>query len=582
MNTNKVKGLRYLLVAVLLVVMLAVPANLALAEPDMVNVLVSFNQPPGSSEWGLINSLGGEVTSTYHIVPVVAATIPSVRLSSLSANPNVNIVEEDVTIFSSTTGEILPWGVDRIDAELVHPTNKGTGIKVAILDTGIDLDHPDLNVAGDVTFVPGTTTGDDDNGHGTLVAGIVGALDNEIGVIGVAPEAAIYSIKVLNANGDGVMSVILSGIEWAVDNDMQVMNIGAGSMMNWPSAIVTALANAYNGGMVIFAGAGNGGAPDGQGENIWAPARYAAVIAVGATDQSDNRLSSSSTGATLELMAPGDTIPSTAMGGGYGSLSLTSAAAPHAVGTAALLFAAGRPGDGYIRQAIRDSAEDLGDTGWDSQYGWGLVDAPEAIITVPVDTTSPVTTILLSGTAGDNGWYVSDVEVTLSATDVGGTGVAGTEYSLDGGQIWNPYTVPFTITTDGNNQVLARSWDNISNLEEPPAAEAVNIDRAAPVLTETAIPAEIARINKNESVPVDYSGTAEDPTSGIYTTNTVLIDEYGELDQDLGASLSGTVSVEAWCDGNDKEGRTYTFRLTVSDVAGNEASVEAIVTILHP
>jgi subtilisin family serine protease len=123
------------------------------------------------------------------------------------------MVELDTTLSACFTGEVLPWGVDRVDAVLAHPTNKGTGVKVAILDSGIDLDHPDLTVAGDVTFVPDTTSGDDDNGHGTLVAGIVGALDNDVGVIGVAPEASLYAVKVLNQNGDGAMSIILSGIE---------------------------------------------------------------------------------------------------------------------------------------------------------------------------------------------------------------------------------------------------------------------------------------------------------------------------------------------------------------------------------
>ena len=259
------------------------------------------------------------------------------------------------------------------DADLAHPSSEGTRVKVAILDSGIDLDHPDLNVAGEVTFVPGTTSGDDDNGHGTLVAGIVAALNNDIGPTGVAPEVELYSVKVLNQNGDGVMCLIEQGIEWAVENKMDVINISIGSPMNWPNTVIAALENAYNAGIVIVAGAGNGGTPDGEGNNIWAPARYEPVIAVGATDELGSRNSTSSTGDTLELTAPGTNIYSTAMGGGYGYLSQTSASSPYVAGVAARLIAAGMSSNVEVRQALRDLTQDLGDPGWDPQYGWGLI-----------------------------------------------------------------------------------------------------------------------------------------------------------------------------------------------------------------
>lgn len=584
MNT---KNSGYFLIIALLVIMLAIPTNLTLAEspPDMIDVLVTFYQPPGEEEIELIESLGGSANKVYHIVPTIAATMPSENLDELRADPRVKLVELDITLSSCFAGEVLPWGVDRVDAELVHPSNKGTGVKVAILDTGIDLDHPDLTVAGDVTFVPETPNGDDDNGHGTLVAGIVGALDNDIGVIGAAPEASLYAVKVLNQNGSGVMSVILSGIEWAVDNNMQVINMSFGGAMGWPSAVIEALDNAYNAGIVIVAGAGNGGDASGEGNNIWSPARYRPVIAVGATDEQDNRYTSSSTGYTLELAAPGVSIYSTAMGGGYGYISATSASSPHVTGIAALLIASGLTNNVDVRHRLRDSAEDLGESGWDTQFGCGMVNANLAInFSEPPDQSAPTTTISLSGTVGDFDWYVSDVEVTLTATDnEGGSGVAETKYSLDGGETWNTYTAPFTITADGAYDLLARSWDNAGNDEGPPAFEKVNIDQTPPTLTETAIPSEIDRVRKGVMVDVDYSGTAEDSGSGIHgLPSTVLIDEYGELDQVLGSSLSGTVSVEAWCDGNDKDGRTYIIRLTAHDKAGHWVSADAIVTVLHP
>jgi subtilisin family serine protease len=581
-----IKKPRYLLVITLLVIMLTIPANVTLAEssPETVDVLATFYQPPGPDEVELIESLGGSVNKVYHIVPTIAATMPSENLGELRADSMVKAVELDTAFTACFAGEVLPWGVDRVDAELVHPSNKGTGVKVAILDTGIDLDHSDLAVPGNVTFVPGTTSGDDDHGHGTLVAGIVAALDNDIGVIGVAPEASLYAVKVLNQNGDTVPSSVLSGLEWSLDNNMQVMNLSFGGILEMPSVVREALDNAYSAGIVIVAGAGNGGNASGTGDNVWSPARYAPVIAVGATDQQDARYSSSSTGYTLELMAPGVSIYSTAMGGDYGYITGTSASSPHVAGVAALLIASGMSSNDDIRYRLWNSAEDLGDAGWDTQYGCGMVNANLAInFSEPPDQSAPITTMTLNATKGDYDWYLSDVEVILSATDgEGGSGVAETKYSLDAGETWHTYTSPFTITTEfTRHTVLARSWDNDGNDEGPPVLVKFRIDKTPPAVTETATPTEMVRVKPHHIVSVRYSGTAEDSGSGLYwLLNHALIDEYGELDQDLASSRWRQVHIEAWCGGGDKDGRTYIFRISARDAAGNWASADAIVTVI--
>jgi subtilisin len=569
--------------AIALLVTLLIPANLS-AQTERADVLVTFYQPPGPGETSLIESLGGTVKTVYHIVPTLLANMPSANLDKLRADPRVKLVEPDTSISSMFASEVLPWGVDRVDAELVHPTNKGTGVKMAILDSGIDLDHPDLNVAGNVTFVLGTINGDDDNGHGTLVAGIVAALDNEIGVIGVAPEVALYSVKVLNSTGGGVMSVILSGIQWSVDNGMQVMNMSFGGSLDWPASLKQALDTAYNAGMVIVAGAGNGGTPDGQGNNVWAPARLKQVIAVGSTDESDNRYTTSSTGWDLEVMAPGVNIYSTAMGGGYGYITGTSASSPHAAGVAALLITSGLTNNVTLRHRLRDSAIDLGTAGWDPQYGNGLINIVQALsFTEPPDQSTPTTTISLSATMGQNNWYVSDVTLTITATDSGGSGVAVTEYSLDGAATWQTYTAPLVFSNDGSYfQVLARSWDNAGNLEMPPGDWTVfKIDKTPPVVTETANPVTIRKDKRGTMVQISYGFTISD-ADYAYPLSHTLTDEYGVYSQDLGTiTSSGTVWVEAYCEGGDQNGRTYTFRVAARDSAGNEASAQAVSTVLH-
>jgi subtilisin family serine protease len=253
--------------------------------------------------------------------------------------------------------------------------NKGAGVKVAVLDTGIDLDHPDLKVAGSVSFVQGVPSADDDNGHGTLVAGIIGAIDNGLGVVGVAPEAEIYAVKVLNQYGRGNLSDVVAGINWAVEHHMHVINVSIASPVEWPQSAVDALKRAYDSGIVIVAGAGNGGTENSAVESIWSPARYTTVISVGAIDKTYSRLSNSSTGAALELSAPGVDILSTDRRGGYTTISCTSASAPHVSGLAALIIASGITSNVEVRQALRDMAQDLGEPGWDLEYGWGLVDA---------------------------------------------------------------------------------------------------------------------------------------------------------------------------------------------------------------
>ncbi|MDP2743835.1 MAG: S8 family serine peptidase, partial [Dehalococcoidia bacterium] len=343
------------------------------ASTDKVDVLVSFKGKLGPAEKALIPDAGGKIKRDYHIVPTIAASIPKNKLDALRRNPKVTSVEEDTTV-QIITG--TPYqSIVPISTEAKTGQNKGRGVRVAVLDTGIDLAHPDLRVAGNVTFVDGTTNGDDDNGHGTMVAGVIAALDNGAGVTGVAPEVELYSVKVVNQNGIALMSAILSGIEWAVDNNMQIINMSFGEFLNGPPALITALEKAYQAGIVLVAGAGNMGD---QGI-IFSPAIYEPVIAVGATDNNETRASFSSTGQDLELMAPGVDIQSAIRGGGYGSGSGTSFSAPYVAGVAALLIASGVASNVEVRRLLQSTAQDLGPSGRDSWYGYGLVNALRAV-----------------------------------------------------------------------------------------------------------------------------------------------------------------------------------------------------------
>lgn len=285
------------------------------------------------------------------------------------------------------TPEVLPWGVERIDAELVWDKNRdltvdtganaGSGVKVGVVDTGIDLDHPDLsaNIKGGYNAINPRKAPDDDNGHGTHVAGIIAAVDNAQGVIGVAPQVSLYAVKVLGPSGTGWISDIIEGLQWCVDNGVQVVNMSLGSTSDVTS-FHDAIKTVYNEGITIVAAAGNSGPGD---NTVEYPAKYSEVIAVSATDQSNQIASFSSRGPEVEVAAPGVAIPSTYKGGGYATLSGTSMASPHVAGTAALVIASGVTSPDSIRQKLTSMATDLGEPGLDNLYGYGLVNALGAV-----------------------------------------------------------------------------------------------------------------------------------------------------------------------------------------------------------
>ncbi|MFO7967297.1 MAG: S8 family serine peptidase [Archaeoglobaceae archaeon] len=387
--SNAFKSILVLLLALVLVTGFTVASP---ADNPTEKVIIGFKDKPDAS---LVKAHGGNIKYQYTIVDAIAATVPEKAVDALKKNPNVEYVEMDKKVHALEE-DTLDWGVDRIDAEIVWggsdeatditTDNAGTGVKVAILDTGIDYNHPDLddNYAGGKDFVNNEDPMDD-NGHGTHCAGIVAAEDNNMGVIGVAPNVSLYAGKVLDSDGSGYYSDIIAGIEWATSNEMDVISMSLGGSSG-DTALEDACNNAYNSGTLVVAAAGNDGNSAGRGDNVGYPARYDSVIAVAATDSNDNRAKFSSTGSDVELAAPGVDILSTYWDDIYATASGTSMACPHVTGTAALVFASGvtdSDGDGNVNDEIRailqSTAEDLGADGRDERFGYGLVDAEAAV-----------------------------------------------------------------------------------------------------------------------------------------------------------------------------------------------------------
>lgn len=350
-----------------------------------------------SAREALVKKFGGVKVKDLNLIDGKAVLLSPKAEAALAGQAGVLRIDDDVVVEALVRGgiqakpaptqpaEVLPWGIDKIDAELVWPGgNKADLVKVGIIDTGISNTHPDLsaNVRGGVNTINPLKSWNDDNGHGSHVAGIIAALDNDIGVIGVGPKIDLYAIKVLNRNGSGWLSDVIEGIQWGVANGMQVLNMSLGTSENVQSMHVAVIA-ARNAGVVVVAAAGN------NGGSVIFPAAYPEVIAVGATDENNALASFSSRGPEIDLTAPGVSILSTYKGTGYAKASGTSMAAPHVAGSAALVLKTsvgiydtnpnGTWDPDEVQKKLRDRTVDLGITGFDNLYGWGLVNAFNAV-----------------------------------------------------------------------------------------------------------------------------------------------------------------------------------------------------------
>jgi subtilisin family serine protease len=315
---------------------------------------------------------GAAVDHVYgHALHGYAAVIPNDRVAALRSDPNVWFVSADGTV--TAQAQQAPTGVRRIggssDGATQTLANKGTGVGVAVIDTGIQLDHPDLTpVNAGKNCVRTRKLPNDDNGHGTHVAGTIAARDNGSGVVGVAPGASLYAVKVLNGQGSGTWSQVICGIDWVTANagtiNVANMSLG-GSGTATPSnpdcsngnndALHTAICNSVKAGVTYAVAAGNSAA-DASGQ---LPAAYSEVITVSALSDSDGApgglggapacrtsekddffASFSNFGAPVDIAAPGVCILSTWLGSGYNTISGTSMATPHVTGAAALYIAA--------------------------------------------------------------------------------------------------------------------------------------------------------------------------------------------------------------------------------------------------
>ena len=412
-----------LLVLALVLSLFAVPATAKGSDTVRVVALIDKDDFRGEA----VRGIGGKIVYEFKLIDAVVIDIPSYAVGKLAKIEGVKKVEFDSQaqlyrggppwLISEPTqpAQEIPWGIERVKAPDTWSITTGESngvIEVAILDTGIDWDHPDLvdNIAWGVSTLDGEVSTDpadwyDGNGHGTHVAGTIAALNNDIGVVGVAPNVEIYAIKVLDDRRSGTYTDIAIGIEQALlgpdgildkdgdgiivgdpdDDAAEVISMSLGGPSD-DEYLHDMIIQAYNYGVVIVAASGNEAA-----DQPSYPAIYPEVIAVGATDSNDEVAYFSNL--QPEVSAPGVDILSTYPDDTYETLSGTSMATPHVSGVVALIQAAYYNKYGKVlpvgtfedddtstvRGILHVTADDLGDPGWDIYYGYGIVRADLAV-----------------------------------------------------------------------------------------------------------------------------------------------------------------------------------------------------------
>ncbi|MEM1598041.1 MAG: S8 family peptidase [Pyrobaculum sp.] len=382
---------------VILLVALAVFINAA-------RVVVGYDDPRALDELKKLNKTG-DIAVLKHIkeIKAVVLNVPDHKLDKIKRLNYTRYVEEDGVAYAVGFANYtdVQWNVKMINAPLVwdayFPTLGdyafGSGVVVALLDTGIDYTHPELT--GKVTYCintvgtrlyKGTNLKNcaDRNGHGTHVAGIIAASLNNASVAGVAPKVRLIAVKVLSDSGSGYYSDIAEGIVEAVKAGALILSMSLGGSSD-AQVLRDASYWAYQQGAVQVVAAGNSGDGNPSTDNVSYPAKYSWVIAVAAVDQNGAVPSWSSDGVEVDVAAPGVNVLSTYPGGRYAYMSGTSMATPHVTGVVALIqsirIALGKrtltPDEVY--QVLTTTAKDIAAQGFDVYSGYGLVDAYAAV-----------------------------------------------------------------------------------------------------------------------------------------------------------------------------------------------------------
>ena len=403
-----------------------------------------------------------------HVIELPAGVDEVTAMQALKKDRRLKYVELDMALAPSAIvndpAYANSWALPKIQAPGAWDIANGSGVTIAILDTGVDGTHPDLaaNMVPGWNITNNNADTSDTNGHGTSVAGSAAMVGNNgAGSAGVAWGAKIMPMQISSfADGSAYTSTIAQGVTWAADNGANVANISYG--VSGSSTVQSAAQYMRNKGGVVVVAAGNSGALD-------STAASDTLLSISATDSNDARPSWSTYGNFVDLAAPGVSIYSTTRGGGYANVSGTSFSSPITAGVVALMLSANSnltPAN--IDSMLKSSAVDLGTAGFDPYYGAGRIDAAKAVSlargTVATDTQAPVISI----TSPTGGKVVSVVPVDVSYSD--NVGVTRAELYVNGTKFATDDIAPFsfvwdtTTYADGSYTLSAKAYDAAANV----------------------------------------------------------------------------------------------------------------------
>jgi subtilisin family serine protease len=521
--------------------------------------------------------------SRLYVIDLPANASETAVVAQLSHRPELRFAELDRVVTSTATVNDPylgnEWHLSKVNAPTAWDSAAGSGITIAILDSGINSAHPDLkaNLVAGYNFYSNNTDVTDVCGHGTAVAGVAAASSNNaLGVAGVAGSARIMPLRVAYSDSAGChayYSTIASALTYAADNGARVANVSYGGVAG--SASVQSAARYMKGkGGLVFVSAGNNNID----ENI---VTDGSMVAVSATDSADNKASFSSWGTFVALSAPGAGIWTTDNAGSYSAWNGTSFSSPLSAGVAALVMSA-RP-DLSAAQAeslLYSTAVDLGAAGRDPVFGYGRVNAAAAVsaakaYAAPVDTTAPTAAIA----APLGGATVSGlVPVSVNASD--NVGVARVDLKVNG-----------TVVATDNSAPFSFSWNSAATANGAASVVAVAYDAAGNAGSSATVNVNVA--NVTVSVPNDITPPVvaiDNPVSGAVSGNVSVTlrasDNAGAAGISTTLAVDGVVKAQgtggslaySWNTKKSTSG-AHVITATAKDAAGNKSSVSVNVTV---
>jgi subtilisin family serine protease len=458
----------------------------------------------------------------------------------------------------------IAWHLPKIGAPAAWDLTRGSGsVTVAILDTGVDGTHPDLasKLVPGWNFYNNNADSSDVYGHGTAVAGTVAAATNNgLGVAAVAWDCSLMPLRISDPQGYASTSTIGTALIWAADHGARVANVSYRASTNL--TVQTAAQYFQNHGGVVSISAGNNAVFDTNPDNPY-------VLTVSATDSTDALTTWSNTGNLIDLAAPGLAIPTTNRGGGYGSWSGTSFSAPVVAGVAALVIAANPSLSGaQVQEVLKQSADDLGSTGWDPSYGWGRVNAARAVSLAAGMQTDTIPPTVSFSFPLEGATLAGTVNVAVSASD--GSGVASVALFVDGTAAGTDTSAPFVFT-----------WNTLTMPNGVHTLDAVAVDpngnsaTARVVVTVDNPPDTVAPVIVITS-PV--GGTVNNPISVLVnaTDNLAVVRVELFVDGQYSTSSSSAPFTTRWNPRKSGEGQ-HSLQCRAFDAAGNVGLSQVVV-----